>query len=67
MYKILKSVRFYTNLRSLSLIDNAKFGVFVDENHDKLPIYSYVTLINLNFIKGKSHFVANSSLCTTNF
>ena len=41
----------------------AKFGVFVDEDHSKLPtLYWLPKLHNLPY---KSRFVANSSLCTT--
>ena len=41
----------------------AKFGVFVDEDHSKLPTLYW--LPKLHKIPYKSRFIANSSACTT--
>ena len=41
----------------------AKFGVFVDEDHSKLPTLYW--LPKLHKIPYKSSFIANSSSCTT--
>ena len=41
----------------------AKFGVFVDENHSKLP--TLYLLPKLHKIPYKSRFIAISSSCTT--
>ena len=54
--------------RSLSLIDIdviwlAQFGVFVDEDHSKLPTLYW--LPELHKRPYKSRFIANSSSCTT--
>ena len=52
-------------MRRLSLIgiDAAKFGVFVDEDHSKLPTLYW--LPKLHKQPYKSRFIANSSSCTT--
>ena len=42
----------------------AKFGVFVDEDHSKLPTIYW--LPKLHKRPYKSRFIANSSSCTTN-
>ena len=41
----------------------AKFGLFVDENHSKLPTIYW--LPKLHKRPYKSRFIANSSACTT--
>ena len=41
----------------------AKFGFFVDEDHSKLPTLYW--LPKLHKRPYKSHFIANSSACTT--
>ena len=41
----------------------AKFGVFVDEDHSKLPTLNW--LAKLHKRPYKSRFIANSSSCTT--
>ena len=41
----------------------AKFGVFVDEDHSKLPMLYW--LPKLNKWPYKSRFIANSSSCTS--
>ena len=41
----------------------AKFGLFVDEHHSKLPTLYW--LPKLHKRPYKSHFIANSSACTT--
>ena len=41
----------------------AKFGLFVDEDHSKLPTLYW--LPKLNKQPYKSRFIANSSACTT--
>ena len=41
----------------------AKFGLFVDEDHSKLPTLYW--LPKLHKWPYKSHFIANSSACTT--
>ena len=41
----------------------AKFGLFVDEDHSKLPTLYW--LPKLHKRPYKSHFIANSSACTT--
>ena len=42
----------------------AKFGLFVDEDHSKLPTLYW--LPKLHKRPYKSRFIANSSACTTN-
>ena len=42
----------------------AKFGLFVDEDHSKLPTLYWV--LKLHKRPYKSHFIANSSACITN-
>ena len=41
----------------------AKFGLFVDEDHSKLPTLYW--LPKLHKLPYKSQFIANSSACTT--
>ena len=41
----------------------AKFGLFVDEDHSKLPTLYW--LLKLHKRPYKSRFIANSSACTT--
>ena len=41
----------------------AKFGMFVDEDHSKLPTLYWLSQLNKR--PYKSHFIANSSSCTT--
>ena len=41
----------------------AKFGLFVDEHHSKLPALYW--LPKLHKRPYKSHFIANSGACTT--
>ena len=41
----------------------AKFGVFVYEDHSKLPTFNW--LPKLHKRPYKSHYIANSSSCTT--
>ena len=41
----------------------AKFGLFVDEDHSKLPTLYW--LHNLHKRPNKSRFIANSSACQT--
>ena len=41
----------------------AKFGLFVDEDHSKLPILYWLPILHKQ--PYKSRFIANSSACTT--
>ena len=43
----------------------AKFGLFVDEDHSKLPTLYWLGLPKLHKRPYKSCFIANSSACTT--
>ena len=59
----------HNRLDETSIVDRhrchmaAKFGVFVDEDHSKLPMIYW--LPKLHKRPYKSRFIANSSLCTT--
>ena len=67
LYWFLIFALFLSLMRHISLIDNAiwqlTFGVFVDEDHSKLPTVYW--LHKLHKWPYKSHVIANSSLCTT--
>ena len=43
----------------------AKFGVFVDEDHSKLPTLYWLYVPKHHKRPSKSRFIANSSSCTT--
>ena len=43
----------------------AMFGVFVVEDHSKLPRLYWLHVPKLHKLPYKSHFIANSSSCTT--
>ena len=43
----------------------AKFGLFVDEDHSKLPMFYWYTIPKLHKRPYKLRFIANSSSCTT--
>ena len=59
----------HNRLDETSIVDRhrchmaAKFGLFVDEDHSKLPTLYW--LPKLHKRPYKSHFIANSSACTT--
>ena len=59
----------HNRLDETSIVDRhrchmaAKFGVFVDEDHSKLPMIYW--LPKLHKRPDKSRFIANSSSCTT--
>ena len=59
----------HNRLGNTSIVDRhrchkaAKFGVFVDEDHPKLPALYW--LPKLHKLSYKSRFIANSSSCTT--
>ena len=44
---------------------NTKFGIFVDEDHNKLSTLYWLTKLRNKPVK--SRFIANSTSCTTNF
>ena len=57
---MLRPINIIHLMRGMPLIDiAAKFGVFVDEKHDKLPTLNW--LPKLHKIPYKSRFIANSS------
>ena len=58
----------HTGLDEMSIVDRhrchmaAKFGVFVDEDHSKLPTIYWLPILHIR--PYKSRFIANSSSCT---
>ena len=59
----LKSILDERSRHRCHLAATCKFGVFVDEDHSKLPTLYW--LPNFHKKTYKSRFIANSSLCTT--
>ena len=59
----------HTRLDEMFIVDRhichmaAKFGVFVDEDHSKIPTIYWLPILHIR--PYKSRFIANSSSCTT--